>query len=83
MLTYPFNESSWHFPLFEVCLSIQVLCVDVAEAVFVRRPQDQDVGGDHLVAGQVNQIADPDIGPQTFAVSAQRAEKTNIIKLVH
>ncbi len=83
MLTHSFNESSWYFPLFEVCLPIQVLCVDVAEAVFVRWPQDQDVGGDHLVAGQVNQIADPDIGPQTFAVSAQRAEKTNIIKLEH
>jgi hypothetical protein len=35
---HSFNESSRHFSLLQVRLSVQVLGVDVAEAVLVRRP---------------------------------------------
>ena len=61
--SHSFDESSRHFALLKVRLSVQVLGVDVAQAVLVRRPKHEDVRGDHLVAGEVNKIAHPHFGP--------------------
>jgi hypothetical protein len=34
-------------------------------------PEDENICRDHFIAGQVDQITDPNISPQAFAISAQ------------
>ena len=43
MANYSFDESSWHFTLFEVGLAVKVLGVNVTEAVLVRGSGGQEI----------------------------------------
>lgn len=51
-------------PGLEVGLAVQVAGVDVAHSVGVGAPQQEHVGGDHLVVGQVHQVADAQVAPE-------------------
>ena len=73
--TYPVNITSGYFALLQIGLAVEVLGVYITKAVLVGGPQDQDVGRDHLVAGEVHHVPHLHVLPQSFDITTTTATK--------
>ena len=62
--THRHLQSTWDLPLLQICLSVKILSVDVAETRGIAAVKKKDVCGDLLVVGQVHDVPDPHLLPQ-------------------
>ena len=67
-VTYKLGEASDHLAPFQVGLSIQVGCLDVAQPVGVTGVEQQDVCRDDLVAAKTHKVSHADFFPESVHV---------------
>lgn len=75
-LSHQVKEAADDLPLLEVGLSVQRGGLDVAQAVGVTGAQQQDVGGQDLVASQPDEVSHPHLLPVLLHIASFRSART-------